>query len=224
MSSLKSAIGYCRVSTESQVEKGVSLGAQKARIESWATAHDFQLIQILEDAGISGKATDNRKGLLEAVELACQEKAALVVYSLSRLSRSTKDTISLAEKLGKSGADLVSLSEDINTTTATGKMIFRLLAVLNEFERDQISERIRMALAHKKKRGLVCGQIPFGMHRNGDRLVPNREEQKVLRILKRWREKDWSLRKISEELNKRGIPAKKGGKWYPSGVASVLKN
>ncbi len=221
---MKRAIGYCRVSTGSQVENGVSLAAQRARIVSRADAQGFRLIRVLEDAGISGKSTENREGLLEAIDLACHEKAALVVYSLSRMSRSTKDTISLAEKLGKAGADLVSLSEDINTTTATGKMIFRLLAVLNEFERDQISERIRMALAHKKEQGLVCGQVQFGKSRDGDRLVNDQEEQKVLQMLRRWREKDWSLRKISEELNKRCISAKKGGKWYPTGVASVLKD
>ncbi len=118
---MKKAIGYVRVSTETQVQNGVSLDAQQARIESWADAHGFQLVQILVDAGVSGKSTDNREGLLEAVEFACQEKAVLVVYSLSRLSRSTKDTITLAEKLGKAGADLVSLSEDINTTTAAGR-------------------------------------------------------------------------------------------------------
>ncbi len=57
----------------------------------------------------------------------------------------------LAEKLDKAGADLVSLSERIDTTTAAGKMVFRMLAVLNEFERDQISERTSAILQHKKK-------------------------------------------------------------------------
>jgi DNA invertase Pin-like site-specific DNA recombinase len=221
--SLKMAIGYCRVSTNSQVEKGVSLDAQQARIEAWAEAHDFQLIQILVDAGISGKSTENRNGLQEAVELACREEAALVVNSLSRLSRSTKDTISLAEELGKAGADLVSLSEDINTTTASGKMIFRLFAVLNEFERDQISERIRMALRHKKEQGLICGQVPYGMARDGNKLVPDPAEQMVLVRLIRWREKGWSLRKIADKLNRMAIKSKKGGEWFPSGVASVLR-
>ena len=220
---MKKAIGYCRVSTTSQVENGISLSAQKSRIKSWAIAHDFQLIKIFVDAGISGKSTKNREGLLDAVELACTESAVLVVFSLSRLSRSTKDTINLAEKLGKSGADLVSLSEEINTTSAAGKMIFRLLAVLNEFERDQISERIRMALRHKKEQGLVCGQVPYGMRREGDRLVRDSEQQKVLRLIRRWRGNEWSLRKISEHLNRKGIPAKKGGKWFPSGVSSVLR-
>jgi len=63
----------------------------------------------------------------------------LVVYSLSRQSRSTKDTRTVADLLVKKEADLVSLSAKIDTTSAAGEMVFRLLAVLSEFERDQIS-------------------------------------------------------------------------------------
>jgi len=84
-----------------------------------------------------------------------------VVYSLSRLSRSTKDTLQIAEKLDKAGADLVSLSEQIDTTSASGKMVFRLMAVLNEFERDQISERTSAALQHKKAKGLGMNSRGF---------------------------------------------------------------
>jgi DNA invertase Pin-like site-specific DNA recombinase len=65
---------------------------------------------------------------------ACERKAALIVYSLSRLARSTKDAIAISERLAKNGADLVSLSERIDTTTAAGKIVFRMLAVLAEFE------------------------------------------------------------------------------------------
>lgn len=142
---------------------------------------------------------------------------------LSRLSRSTKDTIALAEKLGKAGADLISLSESIDTTSASGKMIFRLLAVLNEFERDLISERIRMALQHKKGQGLIYGPIPYGYCRNGNKLELDLLEQSVLQMIHRWRVEGDSLRSIANKLNHKDIPAKKGGKWSASSVRSVLR-
>lgn len=85
-----------------------------------------------------------------------------MVYSLSRLARSTKDAIAIAERLDKAGADLVSLSEKIDTTTAAGKMVFRMLAVLAEFERDLVSERTTAALAHKAGKGERIGEVPFG--------------------------------------------------------------
>lgn len=218
------AVGYIRVSTEDQARNGISLEAQRARIEAWAMANDACLIGFFEDAGISGSKTVNREGLVQALALACERKAVLVVYSLSRLSRSTRDTINLAERLGRAGADLVSLSEKIDTTSAAGKMVFRLLAVLNEFERDQISERTAAALRHKKRQRRAYSPTPYGFDRVGDTLVESEGEQAVLERIRALRAGGWSLERIAAELNKDGIPAKKGGKWCLSAVRSVLRS
>ena len=216
------AVGYIRVSTEDQAQNGISLEAQRAKIEAWGTANDASLIGFFEDAGISGSRTENREGLIQALTLACERKAVLVVYSLSRLSRSTRDTITLAERLGKAGADLVSLSERIDTTSAAGKMVFRLLAVLNEFERDQISERTAAALRHKKQQHRAYSPTPYGYDRVGDMLILNEQEQDVLRRIGSLRVQGRSLRQIADAFNEERIPAKNGGKWYPSAVRSVL--
>ena len=117
----KTAIGYIRVSTEGQVTEGVSLDAQRAKIEAWCLANDVQLGGVFVDAGISGKRADNRPELQAALNAVCKCGGVLVVYSLSRLARSTKDTISIAERLSKSNADLVSLSEKIDSTSAARK-------------------------------------------------------------------------------------------------------
>ncbi len=116
------AVGYIRVSTEGQVVDGVSLDAQRAKIEAWALLNDYTLTAVHVDAGISGKNC-NRLGLQAALS-DCRKGSALVVYSLPRLTRSTKDTIEISERLTKVGADLVSLSEKIDTTSAAGKMVF----------------------------------------------------------------------------------------------------
>ena len=138
---MRAVIGYLRVSTGGQVEDGVSLAAQRAKIRQWAELNDYEVLGIYEDAGLSGSKMTRRPGLHEAIENACKNKAALVIYSLSRLARSTRDTLSISERLSRAGAELVSISEKIDTTSASGKMVFRLLAVLAEFERDQVSER-----------------------------------------------------------------------------------
>ena len=175
-------VGYVRVSTEEQARTGVSLDTQKQKIRAWAEAMDAELIAMEEDAGISGKLMRNREGLQTAIERACEEKAALVVYSLSRLSRSLKDTLAITEKLEAAGGDLVSISERIDTTSASGKMVFRLLCVLNQFEREVLSERTSAALQHKKANGLVYGPTPYGCRRKGKRLVPDQDEQVVLHL------------------------------------------
>ena len=217
------AVGYVRVSSEDQARNGVSLDAQTVLIKAWAQSLNITLLKTIEDAGISGTGIKQRPGLQEALKLACERKAALVVYSLSRLSRSTKDALQIAEKLDKAGADLVSLSERIDTTSASGKMIFRLMAVLNEFERDQVAERTSAALQHKKALGLVYSPVPYGYERRGDTLVPVEEELMILELMRSLRDQDKSYAWIASHLMQRGIPTKNGGTWHPATVRAMVK-
>jgi site-specific DNA recombinase len=223
---MQTAIGYVRVSTEDQATEGVSLDAQKAKLAAWCLANDYELSKVLVDAGLSGGRADNRPGLQAAIEEACKTKSALVVYSLSRLARSTKDTIAIGEKLDKAGADLVSLSEKIDTTSAAGKMIFRMLAVMAEFEKDQISERTKMAMAHKKSKSERVGTIPFGydLSSDGITLVENASEQATIAIILELRSRGLSYRDIATELtNRRRLTKKAKATWIHSTVQSILQ-
>jgi len=218
------AVFYIRVSTQDQATEGVSLEAQLAKLQSWATLNDAEVIGTFEDAGLSGTRSD-RPGLAAAMDTACRHKAALVVYSLSRLSRSTSDTIALAAKLDKSGAELVSLSEKIDTSSASGKMIFRLMSVLNEFERDQIAERTSNALAHKKSKGELVGSVPFGytLAADGITLEENASQQEALVLISKLRAKGLSLRQIAQELEALGVPTAKGNsKWTHTAVNRIV--
>jgi len=223
---MNSAIGYVRVSTERQASEGVSLEAQKERIAAWCLANDYNLVDVFIDAGISGKRADNRPALQEAIEAVTRSGGVLVVYSLSRLARSTKDTLQIAERLERSNADLVSLSERIDTTSAAGKMVFRMLAVLAEFERDLVSERTREAMAHKRRLGQrISGRLRFGwdLEADGISLVENPEEQRILELIGELKESGESLRAIAAELTRRGIPTKEGrAEWQHSSVAGIL--
>ncbi len=221
-----SAVGYIRVSTAGQAKEGVSLEAQGARIRAWCEANGYNLTRILSDAGVSGKRADKRARLQAALSDACKLRGALVVYSLSRLARSTKDAISIAERLDRAGADLVSLTESIDTTTAAGKMVFRMLAVLAEFERDLVSERTTAALAHKRGKGERIGTIPYGwrLADDGATLEPIESEQAVIGDMTVMRKRGSSYRAIAEELTARGVPTKKGNaNWTHQAVASILK-
>ena len=204
------AIGYIRVSTEEQASEGVSLAAQRAKIAAWCQANDYELMDVLIDAGLSGTRTD-RPGLTAAL-VSVGKGDALVVYSLSRLSRSTKHTLELADRLEKAGADLVSLSERIDTTTAAGKMVFRLLAVLNEFERDQLAERTSAALQYKKRKGELVGAVPYGkmLSADGKTLVEHPAEQQVLTEARTLHGTGLSLRQIARALAAKGFVARNG--------------
>ncbi len=220
-------IGYLRVSTEGQAVEGVSLEAQEAKVRAWADLNDRSVDHIYKDAGLSGAKMASRPGLNAAIEHACKTKGALVVYSLSRLARSTRDTLAISERLSKAGAELVSLSEKIDTTSASGKMIFRLLAVLAEFERDQVSERTRFAMSHLRANGRrVSRHAPFGwdVSLDGRDLVPNKEDMKVVRRIRTLRKNGRSPGWIANRLTDLGIATKQGCKaWSPKVVRSIVK-
>ena len=219
----QAAIGYIRVSTEGQAADGVSLDAQRAKIEAWAVLNDYDLAAVHVDAGISGKSALNRPGL-QAALADCRSGSALVVYSLSRLARSTKDTIEISDLLAKSGADLVSLSEKIDTTSAAGKMVFRMLAVLAEFERDQISERTTTAMQFKKAQGERVGAIPYGhdLADDGVRLLDNAEEQAAIAQARELKASGLSLRKIAIELQRRGFVSRAGTMFQPGQIQRMV--
>jgi site-specific DNA recombinase len=217
-------ISYCRVSSEGQVKEGVSLEAQEAHIKDWALGRG-EVVGSFVDAGISGRRMSNRPALLKALDLACKFKGTLVVYSLSRVSRSVRDSLAIVERLQKAGADLVSLSENIDTTTASGKLTFQLFISLAEHERNLISERTRAALKHLKSLGKRTGNIPYGYSvlADGETLKEQAKEQEAIRVMWKLRRSGKSYWKIAESLNKNRVPTKIRGSWSAGTVLRVLR-
>ena len=215
------AVAYTRVSTFAQAEDGVSLDAQAAKIRAWAELNGYEFGGLFSDAGLSG-AKANRPGLAAALD-AVGKGDALVVYSLSRLARNTSHTLEIASELDKRGADLVSLSEKIDTTTAAGKMVFRMLAVLSEFERDQLAERTKLAMSHMKAQGQRVGSIPYGkrLADDGVTLTDDDTEQETISLVRSLRHNGYTLTAIASELKARGFQPK-GKAWHPQTVKNIL--
>lgn len=219
------AIAYCRVSTVGQRDEGASLEMQRERITAWCTSNCCTLDAILIEV-MSGGRADNRPELQKAVTAACRSRGVLVVYSLSRLARSVKDTIVIAERLERYGANLVSLSERIDTTSALGKMVFRLLSTLNEFERDQLAERTTNAMAHlRRSNRRISSRIPLGydLAADGNTLLLNEDEQKVVEQICAWRRGGLTMDAIAESLEQSDTPTKTGGRWHASTVRGILE-
>lgn len=183
------------------------------------------MVAVYEDMGISGYKMANRPGLLAALDDACKKKSALIVYSLSRMARNTTEALHIADRLHKCGADLISLSEKIDTTSATGKMVFRLLAVLNEFERDLISERTRNAMQFARSQGKCVGNIPYGYREKKGQLFEIKAEQDTIKLMRELRGCGLSLRKIASELEHRDILTKTGKeKWHPYVIKEIIRS
>ena len=220
------AIIYVRVSTTDQADNGQSLDAQVAKARAWAEYNGYDVKAVHVDAGLSGRRADNRPALQEALsDLGPGD--ALIIYSLSRLARSTRDAICIAEQIEKRGADLVSISEKIDTTSAAGKMVFRMLAVLAEFESDQISERTKLAMQYKKSNQEFTGgkRAPYGFKRGDDAvsLEPVEAEQEVISLVKKYRSDGLTLRVISTELERAGILSRTEKPFSPMQVKRIAQ-
>jgi site-specific DNA recombinase len=218
------AFCYCRVSTTGQMEEGVSLDHQQERVTAWVKANGHELGGVFVETG-SGSSAQNRPELQRAMLAVCKAKGVLVVYSLSRFSRSVVDTLNLAAQLEKSDAHLASLSESIDTSSAVGRMVFRMLSTLNQFEREMLVERTTNALAHMRRQNKRTGAVPYGytLAADGETLLPVAAEQQVIQRIMQRRASGHTLVQIADTLNAAGVATKLTGKtWYGSTVASIL--
>ena len=139
-------IGYARVSTTDQ-----HLDRQLDMLNGYGA-----------DKIYSEKVTGTRKERPELNRMLNElsEGDTVVVESLSRLGRSTKNLIELMELFNERGVNLVSLKESIDTTTPTGKLLFTLISAISQFERDCLAERTKEGLAAARARGRKGGRPP----------------------------------------------------------------
>jgi DNA invertase Pin-like site-specific DNA recombinase len=217
-------IGYTRVSTSGQAEDGVSLAVQREKITQFCALYDYELVDIVEDAGASAK-TLQRPGLQDALRrLEADEAGALVVAKLDRLTRSVADLAELIAGYFDGRFDLVSISEQVNTTTAAGRLVLNVLISVAQWEREAIGERTKAALQHKRKSGERVGSVPYGYYLEADgvRLVEDNSEQEVIRAVIEFDAAGLSLRAISGRLKQLGYRARSGGVFHPQTVSNIL--
>ena len=156
------AIIYARVSTEMQ-EEGRSLEFQIRKCEDFCKINGYKLKEVIQDVESGGN--DNREGFLKLQqEIKKKSFDVLVVYESSRISRITLTMLNFVLELQKSNIKFVSISQsEINTTTPTGMLFFQIFAVLADYERKQISMRVKSNKWARAKAGIwQGGNIPIG--------------------------------------------------------------
>ena len=218
-------IGYIRVSTEEQADFGVSLDAQKDRIEAFCRAKDWDLVEVISDPGFSGKDL-KRPGIQKVIDLSKKRKIdVVVVVKLDRLTRQVADLGFLTRDIfEKHGIALASVVESIDATTAAGMLMLNVLGAVAQWERDIISERTKDAMAFQKKNLKRVGAVPYGydLAEDGKTLQANLVEQAVLDEMMEMRNNHDSFQKIADNLNGKKVPAKKGGQWYSKTVRAII--
>lgn len=218
--------GYVRVSTQEQADSGVSLAAQKEKVELYCRLHNLELACIYEDAGTSAKNM-NRPGLLQLLSaLERKQIQGVVIVKLDRLSRSIADFNTLINRYFKERFVLHSVTDAINTETAAGRLVLNVMMSVAQWEREAIGERTSEALRHKQNKGeYIGGNIPFGYDILPDgKLVTNATEQEVITIIISMKNNGFSFNRIAKELNGQGKTTKHGRQWYAQTVSNVVSS
>lgn len=224
------AIVYLRVSTDEQADSGAGLNAQRDACQVWANANGCELVGEFADEGVSGSTgLEKRSGLLDAIaELG--KGACLLVAKRDRLSRGDVMTIAMIEAaVARKGARIVSAAgEGTDSDDPTSVLMRRMIDAFSEYERLMIGARTRAALQAKIRRSERCGKVRFGydLAADGVSLVPNEAEQSVIETISRLRRDGLSLRRIADELAKRGVMTKEGNPtstWNHNTIAGILK-
>ena len=220
---MKKVIGYVRVSSLVQKEKGNSIPNQIEKIKSYCKLNGYELVDILKDDGISGMSKSKRKDYLKLIDIMEDRNIdGVVVNDLSRIGRKMSDVVEFVDIIKKKQIEFHSIKEGINNVSNVGGLIINILSSINQFEVEMLRNRISEVKQYKKSKDLVYGNLIYGKSKDGNRLIDNIDELKTIKYMKYLRKKGYSYFKISDRLNKRKIKSKNGNQWYGSGVRNVL--
>ena len=226
MATIKAA-GYCRVSTDTQAKHGASLQVQQEDIAKHCAYKNWELVQVYEDAGISGHKAAKRPAFLQLVADAKAGKFdAVVVTYLSRFARNMEELLKYVRTLDGYGVSFVSIKENVDGSAgATGKLFLHFMAALSEFERELTLERSMAGKAAKlAARTMFNGQPPYGYQwdKVNYRFITVPEEVAVYhKAVELYLNGGLAMRNVANQLNQDGHLSRLG-KPFSSGVVSYM--
>ncbi len=205
---------YIRVSTQDQAQHGFSLDAQQDSLQNYAKALGYEIFKIYRDEGKSAKDL-NRPEMMKLLSDAENRKFnAIFIYKLDRFSRSLKDLILTIDKLKEWNIDFISLQDKIETTSASGKLMFHIISAFAEFERNIIGDRTTFGMARKAKEGGFITKAPKGYKLVNKQLIKDIEQEKQIKeIFNSFLNSDISLTQLAKQYN-----------MTTSGIKKLLQN
>ncbi len=214
---------YMRVSTEDQAREGFSLPEQKERLEAYCKFNGYKILKYYTDAGISAKTGNHRPEYDRMLEDGKQGKINMIIaLKLDRITRSTRDWETLMDYLGKYNINIAFVNDDINTTTANGKMVSRIMMSVSQNEIERTSERTIIGLEGAIKQGHIPARAPLGYKHIDKKLVPDPlTKDIVIRIYNLYFE-GLTYNTIAKLFNKELVCGKTN--WKDTSILKIITN
>jgi DNA invertase Pin-like site-specific DNA recombinase len=217
------AIAYIRVSTGAQ-ELGPD--AQRAAVERWAAAHGVSVVEVFEDAGLSGGSSiDARPGLLGALAALRGHGAGLLVAAKRcRLARDVLVATMIEQAAKRAGASITTADGASDGAGPEGQLMKGIVDVFSQYERAVIRARTKAALGVKAARGERVGMVPFGFRLadDGVHITENPAEQATIRDIEAMRADGMTLRAIANQCEYCGLVSRAGRPFGVTQIARVL--
>lgn len=226
---------YARVSTTEQAEEGYSIAEQERLLTDWCNNQGYIVYDVYADRGISGKSIKNRPALLQLLADSRQKEFDMVlVWKTNRISRKVLDLLNIVDELKNNYIDFRSHTENFETETPAGVMQYQMMAVVAEFERNTISENVKMGMNARAKTGKWNGGRVLGydlqdVSSQGDKrkhtqLVINDKEAQTVRYIFSLYTSGLGYKAIANKINKEGHRSKNGNPFSISTIKIILEN
>lgn len=216
---------YIRVSTQRQAAEGYSLDAQKKTLEDFCNQHKYNVYKVYTDEGASGKDIQHREAFSQMLADAAEKNFnAVIVWKLTRFTRSIKDLINVCDILERYDVALISCSEAFDTGTPSGRMVRNLLGVIAQWEREVISENIRLANREKIEQGYSLSTYVLGYDCIDRNLIINDLESKIVQEIFALYIKVQNLSEVARRLNQAGYKSKNSHDFTAQSILTILSN
>lgn len=226
---VRKVIAYCRVSTDNQKEEG-TVNLQVDAIKDYCQKKNYDLLAVFKDEGVSGGLED-RPALADMFNFLEGEQGkdtqTVIVWKLDRLARDLYIQEHLIKKLESINKELISTKEaDLGSKDPMRKAFRQFMGIVAELEKAFITMRLSGGRLQKAKQGRYAGGgVALGYASKEKELTTFDSEAQTVRVifnLKKY--KRLSINGIARRLTADGVKTKRGGQWYASTVAYILKN